>query len=114
MKFLKDIFSKVTHFIGFDNPELTVENKLFNAVCVVLALSLLSGMVNNILLGFPVYLILVELFVLGICVFAFWRSRFVGYTENMSVGFVTLGILSFIPGWFFNGGIGELFLFVGR
>jgi signal transduction histidine kinase/CheY-like chemotaxis protein len=99
------LINKIRHFVGFDNPDLSLENKLFNAICLLLALSLLSGLVNNFLLGFPVYLMLVELFVLGICAFAFYRSRYVAYNENMSLGFITLGILSFIPGWFFNGGI---------
>lgn len=99
------IIKKLIHFIGFDNPELSIENKLFNAVCLLLLLSLLNGLVNNIILGFPVYLMLVEIFVIGICAFAFYRSRYVAYRENMSVTFITLGILSFIPGWFFNGGI---------
>jgi signal transduction histidine kinase/ActR/RegA family two-component response regulator len=99
------LVKKIGHFIGFDNPALSLENKLFNAICLLLLLSLLSGLVNNIILNFPVYLMLVEIFVIGICVFAFYRSRFIAYNENMSVGFITLGILSFIPGWFFNGGI---------
>src|ERR1700733_1194623 len=99
------LIKKIRHFVGFDNPELSLENKLFNAVCLLLLLSLLSGLVNNMLLGFPLYLMLVEIFVVGICIFAFYRSRYVAYNENMSVAFITLGILSFIPGWFFNGGI---------
>src|ERR1700733_644817 len=99
------LIKKIRHFVGFDNPELSLENKLFNAVCLLLLLSLLSGLVNNMLLGFPLYLMLVEIFVVGICIFAFYRSRYVAYKENMSVAFITLGILSFIPGWFFNGGI---------
>lgn len=105
MKFLKNLVNKARHFVGFDNPELSVENKLFNAVCLVLALSLVSGLINNFLLGFTIYLMLLEMLILGICAFAFYRSRYVVYNENISVGFVTLGILSFIPGWFFNGGI---------
>jgi signal transduction histidine kinase/ActR/RegA family two-component response regulator len=99
------LIKKIKHFVGFDNPDLSLENKLFNAICLLLLLSLLNGLVNNFMLGFPVYLMLVETFVIGICVFAFYRSRYVAYRENMSVAFITLGILSFVPGWFFNGGI---------
>jgi signal transduction histidine kinase/CheY-like chemotaxis protein len=99
------LIKKIRHFVGLDNPELSLENKLFNAVCLLLLLSLLSGLVNNMVLGFPLYLMLVEIFVIGICVYAFYRSRYVAYNENMSIAFITLGILSFIPGWFFNGGI---------
>ncbi len=99
------LVKKLKHFVGFDNPDLSLENKLFNAICLLLMLSLLSGLVNNFLLGFPVYLMLVEIFVIGICIFAFYKSRYVAYNENMSLAFITLGILSFVPGWFFNGGI---------
>jgi len=99
------LIKKIKHFVGFDNPDLSLENKLFNAICLLLILSLMSGLVNNIILGFPLYLMLVEAFVITICVFAFYRSRYVAYNENISVAFITLGILSFIPGWFFNGGI---------
>src|ERR1700749_4053275 len=105
MRFLKNIVNKAAHFIGFDDPGLSIENKLFNAICLLLALDLISGMINNSLLGFPVYLILVEMFVLSLCAYAFYRSRYVAYREHMSLAFITLGILSFIPGWFFNGGI---------
>ncbi len=96
---------KIRHFIGLDNPELSVENKLFNTLCLLLALSLLKGFVSNIILGFPVALMAIELFVLSLALFAFYRSRYVGYSDHMSVGFVVVGIISFIPGWFFNGGI---------
>ncbi|HZY38237.1 MAG TPA: ATP-binding protein [Mucilaginibacter sp.] len=99
------LVKKIRRFVGFDNTDLSLENKLFNAVCLLLVLSLLNGLVNNILLGFPIYLMLVEAFVIGICAFAFYKSRYVAYNENMSIAFITLGILSFIPGWFLNGGI---------
>jgi len=99
------LLRKIKYFTGFDNPELTVENQLFNAICLLLALSLLNGLVNNFILGFPVALMAVEVFVLGLAISAFYRSRYVGYNEYLPVGFITIGILSFIPGWFFNGGI---------
>lgn len=100
-----NLLNKISHFVGFDNPELSLENKLFNAICLLLGVSLLTGIISNILLGFPVLLILVELFIGGFCAFAFYKSRYVAYKENMSIGFITMGILVFIPGWFFNGGI---------
>jgi signal transduction histidine kinase len=99
------LVKKFKHFVGFDNHDMSLENKLFNAICLLLVVSLLSGLVNNIILAFPLYLMLVEIFVIGICGIAFYKSRYVAYNENMSVAFITLGILSFIPGWFFNGGI---------
>jgi len=99
------LVKRISHFIGLDNPELSLENKLFNAICLLLGFSLLTGLINNIVLGFPIYLILIELFVGSLCALAFYKSRYISYKENMSIGFITLGILSFIPGWFFNGGI---------
>jgi signal transduction histidine kinase/ActR/RegA family two-component response regulator len=99
------LVNKISHFVGFDDPELSLENKLFNAICLLLAISLLNGLINNTLLGFPVYLILVELCLGSLCLLTFYKSRYISYNENMSVGVITVGILSFIPGWFFNGGI---------
>ena len=102
---LMKLVNKISHFVGFDDPELSLENKLFNAICLLLAISLLNGLINNTLLGFPVYLILVELCLGSLCLLTFYKSRYISYNENMSVGVITVGILSFIPGWFFNGGI---------
>src|ERR1700753_1738763 len=99
------LVKKIKHFLGFDNPGLSLENKLFNAICLLLIISLLNGLVNNFLLGFALYLLLVEVFVIAMCAFAFYRSRYVEYKENMSIAFISLGIASFVPGWFFNGGI---------
>ncbi|ASU35656.1 ATP-binding protein [Mucilaginibacter xinganensis] len=96
---------KLRQFIGFDNPRLTLENKLFNFICLFLAFSMTVGLANNFLLGFPLYLMLIELFICAMCALAFYRSKYVGYTENMALGYVTAGILLLIPGWFFNGGI---------
>lgn len=101
----KRVINGIGHFIGFDNPELTIENKLFNAMCLLLILSIVNGLVNNILLGFPLALMLVEIFVLCLAIVAFYKSRFIAYNDYMSLAFITVGILSFVPGWFFNGGI---------
>ena len=99
------VIKKIKLFAGFDDPSLSLENKLFNSVCLFLSLSMILGAVTNLLLGFPVYLILVELLICGMCVWAFYRSRYVRYTENMALGYVTVGILLLIPAWFLNGGV---------
>ncbi|HVW98783.1 MAG TPA: ATP-binding protein [Mucilaginibacter sp.] len=99
------LIKKIKLFVGFDDPSLTLENKLFNSVCLFLSLSMTIGIINNLLLGFPFYLIAVELFVCGMCAYAFYRSRYIRYSENMALGYITAGILMLIPGWFFNGGI---------
>ena len=96
---------KIKQFIGFGNSALSLENKLFNLVCLFLGFSMIVGFVSNMLLGFPVALMMVELFICGMCVFAFYRSRFVKYSENMALSYVTVGVLLLIPGWFFNGGV---------
>jgi signal transduction histidine kinase/ActR/RegA family two-component response regulator len=97
-------FRKVAHFIGF-NESLSLENKLYNAICIFLALAMVSGMVSNYILGFSVYLILVEFVIASICAYAFLRSRYRGFSQNMAIGYVLFGILLFIPAWFLNGGI---------
>ncbi len=97
--------NKIKLFVGFDEPSLTLENKLFNSVCLFLSLNMLTGIVSNLLLGFTINLILIELFICALCAYAFYRSRYVRYTENMVLGYITCGILLLIPGWFYNGGI---------
>lgn len=99
------LLKKVKQFAGVDDPSLSLDNKLFNAMCLILSASILIGLTNNILLGFPVYLLLIEFFILSLCVLGFYISRYKGYDSSMSVGFITIGILFSIPGWFFNGGI---------
>ena len=99
------LIKKFTKFIGFNDPSLSLENKLFNAMCLFLGLTMTVSLTNNFILGFPYYLMLIELFIGGMCIFAFYRSRYKGYSENMALGYVAAGILMFIPGWFFNGGI---------
>ena len=95
------LIKKIKHFVGFDNPDLSLENKLFNAICLLLILSLVSGLVNNIILAFPLYLMLVETFVISICAFAFYQSRYVAYKEKY-VGSVYYAGYSFIyPGLVF-------------
>jgi len=32
------LWKKINNFVGFDNPELSLENKLFNAICLLVAL----------------------------------------------------------------------------
>ncbi|MDB5015659.1 MAG: rpfC [Mucilaginibacter sp.] len=99
------LLRKLRRFVGFDDPDLSLENKLFNAICLFVGVSVIIGLTNNLLLGLPFYLILLELTIGGLCIFAFYKSKYIGYKENMSLGFITAGMLLFIPGWFFNGGI---------
>lgn len=99
------VIKKIKRFIGLDNPGLSLENKLFNAMCLILTLSITIGFINNFLLGMPVYLMVIEVLILGMAISAFYISRYRGYSESMSIGFITAGILFFIPGWFYNGGI---------
>jgi signal transduction histidine kinase/AmiR/NasT family two-component response regulator len=99
------VLKKIKQFIGLDDPYLTLENKLFNSVCLFLSITMIAGIISNFLLGFPFYLILIELLICIMCVLMFYRSRHVHYSEKMVLGFVTAGIIFLIPGWFFNGGV---------
>ncbi len=99
------VIKKINRFVGLDNPELSLENKLFNIVCLFIGFSMILGLINNLLLKFPIYLVLVQVFICGLCVFMFYKSRYKGYSESIALAFVTTGILLFIPGWFLNGGI---------
>ena len=91
--------------IGYDDPELTLENKLFNAVALIISFYMLLSFVINIVLGYSIYLDITIILVGLLSCFAYYRSRYVGYRENTVIVYVTVGILLFIPGWFFNGGI---------
>lgn len=99
------VIAKLKRFVGFDEPLLTLENKLFNSVCLLLSFTMLLGTVNNIILGFSLYLILIGLFICAMCALAFYRSRYIGYSENMALRYLTGGVFMLVPGWFFNGGI---------
>lgn len=99
------VIKKIKQLIGLDDPYLTLENKLFNSVCLFLSITMIAGIISNFLLGFPLYLIFIELLICIMCVLMFYRSRYVRYSEKMALGFVTAGIIFLIPGWFFNGGI---------
>ncbi len=96
---------RIKLFVGIDDPTLTLENKLFNAMCLFIAFTTIYGTINNLILGFPFQLILVEMVVLALCFGTFYVSRYVGYNERMAIVFITTGILLYIPGWFLNGGI---------
>ena len=103
----------IKQFVGFGETLLTLENKLFNIICLLLGVTMLTGIISNILLGFPIYLTLVEFVISGICIFAFYRSKIYGYHENMSLGCIVAGIILFIPAWFLNGGIEGSTIIIG-
>jgi signal transduction histidine kinase len=91
--------------IGYDDPEMSLENKLFNAVSLIISFYMVASIVANLILGFSVYLNLVAALVLILSAFAFYKSRYKGYKESVVIAYVSVGVLLFIPGWFFNGGI---------
>ncbi len=98
-------WKRLKNFVGFDDYRLSLENKLFNTVCLTVAFTMLLGLAVNVILGFPIALILVQLFLGGLSAFAFYKSRYKGYKENMTLVYIAIGIIMFIPGWFLNGGI---------
>jgi len=97
--------NKLKRLVGYDDPSLTLENKLFNAVVLLLAFSMVLALASNIILGFSIYLDLLNAVILALSAYAYYRSRFVGYEENTVLLYLAIGILLFIPGWFYNGGI---------
>jgi signal transduction histidine kinase/CheY-like chemotaxis protein len=97
--------NKIKHIIGYDDPELTLENKLFNAVALMLSAYMLLSFVINLILGFNLYLEAVILAVGALSCVAYYRSRYVSYQQNTVIIYVVVGQLLFIPGWFFNGGL---------
>ena len=98
------LVNNIKKLIGIDEP-LSLENKLFNAVCLAVFISMISALISNVLLGFPVGLLLIELFLGIISCWAFYISRYKGFNEKVAIVYISIGILLFIPAWFLNGGI---------
>ncbi len=96
---------KIKQLIGYDDPALTLENKLFNAIALILVIYMFISLVINIILGFSIYLDAVIVLVGSLSAFAYYQSRFIGYRENTVIIYVAVGVTLFIPGWFFNGGV---------
>jgi signal transduction histidine kinase/CheY-like chemotaxis protein len=97
--------NKLKLLIGYDDPDLTLENKLFNAVALIISAYMLLFFIINIILGYSIYLDITIVLVGLLSCLAYYRSRYVGYQENIVLAYVTVGIILFIPGWFFNGGV---------
>jgi signal transduction histidine kinase/ActR/RegA family two-component response regulator len=96
---------KLKQIIGYGKPDLSLENKLFNALSLFICGSTVFSMTVNLFLGMAYKLVLVQLFVATFSGWAFYRSRFVKFRENVAFVYICFGLLSVIPGWFFNGGI---------
>ncbi|PWK78757.1 signal transduction histidine kinase [Mucilaginibacter oryzae] len=96
---------KLKQIIGYGKPDLSLENKLFNAISLFISLNTLVSMSVNAFLGMSYKLVLVQLFVALMSGWAFYRSRFVKYKENVAVIYICFGLCAVIPGWFYNGGI---------
>lgn len=96
---------KLKRIIGYGDPALSLENKLFNAIALFICLNNVISVSVNVFLGFSWGLILANLFVLSFSAFAYYRSRFVRYSEKTAYIYIGLGIAAMFPGWFYNGGI---------
>lgn len=99
------MMKKIKQLIGYDNPGLTLENKLFNAISLILVVYMFISLVINIILGFSIYLDIIIVLVGSLSGYAYYQSRFIGYRESTVIIYVTTGVILFIPGWFFNGGV---------
>jgi signal transduction histidine kinase len=97
--------NKLKRLFGFDDPDMTLENKLFNAVSLLIGFYMLLSLIINIFLGFDIPLNIIVALVGLLSAIAYYISRYKGYKENMVLIYVTIGIILFIFGWFYNGGI---------
>jgi signal transduction histidine kinase len=96
---------KLKHVIGYGKPDLSLENKLFNALSLFICISSIFSLICNLFLGLSYKLELVQFFVILMSGWAYYRSRFIKYNENVTLIYVCLGLTAIIPGWFYNGGI---------
>jgi hypothetical protein len=96
---------KLKRIIGYGEPDLSLENKLFNALTLFICVSSVFSLICNLFLGLSYKLELVQLFVILMSGWAFYRSRFVKYKEDVAVIYIGIGVAAIIPGWFYNGGI---------
>jgi len=99
------LMKKIKHLIGFDDPNMSLENKLFNAVSLIIGLYMIISLIINIIIGFSLPLNIIVILVGVLSGVAFYNSRVKGYKENTVLIYVTIGIILFILGWFYNGGI---------
>lgn len=97
--------NKLRRLVGYDDPSLTLENKLFNAVVLTISIYALLSLADNIILGFDIYLDISSITVFALAVLAYYRSQKVGYEENLVLVYIGICLCLFIPGWFFNGGV---------
>ena len=96
---------RVAVYVGLTDLDLSLENRLFNAVSFALAVFTLLSLISNIFVSSPVFLMVIELFLIGISAFGFYISKYVRYNEAMSVAYITAGLVLFVPAWFLNGGV---------
>ncbi len=88
------------------NKEDRLENKIFNVVLFALFVLMIFGIITNYLLNLPNHLNLVLLVVLAVSISFYYYNRFINRDNGYLIHiFLVFGILSFIPGWFFTGGI---------
>ncbi|WP_461451169.1 ATP-binding protein [Mucilaginibacter sp.] len=97
--------NRIKHIVGYDDPDLTLENKLFNAVALLLVAYMLLSFVINLVLGFNIFLEAVIIAVGVLSWVAYYRSRYIAYEQKTVIIYVISGQLLFIMGWFFNGGV---------
>jgi two-component system, sensor histidine kinase len=97
--------NKIKRLIGFGDPTMSLENKLFNAISLIIGFYMLMSLISNIILGFPIYLDIITLVIGLLSAYAYLSSRFRGYNERIVIVYVSVGVLCFIPGWFLNGGV---------
>jgi signal transduction histidine kinase len=97
--------NKLKQLIGWDNADMPLENKLFNAVAFIIGLSMILCITCNIFTGFDWYLNSILVCIALMSALVYYKSRYAGYSEKTVLIYVAFGLVLFIPGWFLNGGI---------
>jgi two-component system, sensor histidine kinase and response regulator len=102
---MSNVYNKINSFLFGDTEEIVFENKIFNIITLISALTLLLAFINNLFNNFPTILnIVLAVFCLIFSLF-FYLSSFRRITRPLLIPFyiIVLFLLSFT--WFFNQGI---------
>ena len=102
------LYKKFWNFLGIDNSELSLENKLFNIVCFVICFSIFIGLIINVTIRLSVVLVFLQIIVFSYISIGFYISKIRGYNEGLTLILINLGIVIYIFSWFYIGGLDGL------
>lgn len=97
--------NRIINFFGFYNHALSIENRVFNMLCITAFFTNILFLVFNIILGLST-LLNVFIIILAIASFtAFYFARFKKIYNKLVLPYLLLGLACLFPIWFLNGGI---------